>query len=1477
MKSEYTRTGARRAGDDYQDVVALELLVELLEHPTRYKWIRVEADDAGSLDDIVAVRSDGSFVVKQVKFSTDPQSETDVWTWEKLIQKKKGKIKQLPSLLEKWASSMDQLRKRGLIYEASVESNRRAAKDMQITLSANGLVDFDKIDDPEIRDIIVQQLGGEAAARSFFAEFHFYLDRSSLEDLEDSVRRRFYALGGKHHGWLNLKDVLRFWIRNRNQPPPAGAIILATVRSAALWYQLQSLPQQFEVPEDYILPSQDFHEAFMHDLLALQKGCIVLTASPGVGKSTYISYVFEQLVQQNIPIIRHHYFLSLSERSVKRLDHYRVAESLMSSIQNSFPEALGNLGNKNPNPAEFTTWIEACGRCFAQQRKAFIITIDGLDHVWRETGSIEELNRLLEHLLPTPEGVVILLGTQPLDDTQLPLRLVRSTPREQWRSLPLLDRGAVKQWLQHHEDELDLPEEQHAHDFQLDRLADALYEKSQGHPLHIRYSLKSLQEQNIPITKENIKHLPSCPHQNITEYYKELWISLGEEGREILHLFAACGFPWPSIGVTECLDPQGGRLAQINSALKQVKHLMVHDALGLRPFHISLLVFITGQPDHQIYLKKMKQCALNWLCTSAPDYWKWTYKWLLEADLGNDQPLINGPSRQWVVEAIAKRRPHQEASEILARSSWLALQHEDLPRCIEVGLLRDYFHGAYEFRSEILDTLLYSQLIIEEDPHLRATLHASLGNLSEAALVLLAENEAHRGNQLVVGKCFDTLNKRLKEVSIVPKGEFYEDWWSRLVPVLKVVALADDISPTKIVEFAIKIREYGWSYDALGIYSEFLRTSRRVRPLRQMLKMKMTALERSVVFRHTVLLALAEGLDLDHEVSVAESTGGPFAAIYAALRKVKNFKLGGIRFPSAELLALKEHEQYLYRRDVEGLFYRTFFCFLGNHLWHESKHNEEWLQKTGDHSWLQSFLYRLNAIAFDLAQLLLSDSPPSFGWFYEQLNGFQRPSWPEERDVHRYAICAERAIDHIALDVLILDTALGKTPEIVKDDLELAFTSGYCHRWVWMNVHVARRHKWLNRQALKWLLQEQGTQLASSIEQFSERASKHSTLASLAALYGLKSNARLCLREAASNLFSYGDHKDVLLYGALEVVQACHRANLPQARQWLLQLGPLIAKVGDFTDGDETGHLPRELADVLTEVAPDLLPAYYQWLFREEDYYDALSAFHSSLRIADLSAEINKALAKTAVDDESLAILVERSEKGDQGAQTALSSLVDLLGQRAVNRVKLKKSEDKSRGKYESYEESLPPPADFPPDHLIDYLSAAKARYFYRREECVKRWLLFWKNEGRGEEAFRTAEKEVNRGIELGNYDALFDLALSLYGKERAYPWLVKAHTERYGWSRYFTRKEEALRRWEMIKRHYPDRWFKFIQDTMKSTHGEPWHGLTVYERFVRLVEYCLFMGLTELARRVSEQVITSTLELVSPFNLPTPGWVNES
>lgn len=109
-RSTYTRSGTRRLGDDYQDIIGCEVAVDWLEHSDRYSWIRVEADDAKFLDDIVVMRADGRVEVKQVKFSTHPSGANDPFTWEKLLAESESKSgKRTQSLAQEWAVSLRQL------------------------------------------------------------------------------------------------------------------------------------------------------------------------------------------------------------------------------------------------------------------------------------------------------------------------------------------------------------------------------------------------------------------------------------------------------------------------------------------------------------------------------------------------------------------------------------------------------------------------------------------------------------------------------------------------------------------------------------------------------------------------------------------------------------------------------------------------------------------------------------------------------------------------------------------------------------------------------------------------------------------------------------------------------------------------------------------------------------------------------------------------------------------------------------------------------------------------------------------------------------------------------------------------------------------------------------------------------------------------------------------------------------------------
>ena len=61
---------------------------------------------------------------------------------------------------------------------------------------------------------------------------------------------------------------------------------------------LQVMYEEFPFPKDFVLPSKEFHANLLEEIEKTSSNCIVITANPGVGKSTYLSYLHEELNQK---------------------------------------------------------------------------------------------------------------------------------------------------------------------------------------------------------------------------------------------------------------------------------------------------------------------------------------------------------------------------------------------------------------------------------------------------------------------------------------------------------------------------------------------------------------------------------------------------------------------------------------------------------------------------------------------------------------------------------------------------------------------------------------------------------------------------------------------------------------------------------------------------------------------------------------------------------------------------------------------------------------------------------------------------------------------------------------------------------------------------------------------------------------------------------------------------------------------------
>ena len=166
----------------------------------------------------------------------------------------------------------------------------------------------------------------------------------------------------------------------------------------------------------------------------------MLWGPPGRGKSTYLSHCFTQFNRERIVCIRHHYFLSLTDRSEGRFNFHAIARSLEHQLKDVIP----NLGTTNKELGEI---LETAASGLQVQDRLLVVIIDGLDHVWRENRDHEHMELLFDALLPLPANVRLIVGTQKIPSEHLPAKLIATHPAELWFELPLMSLSAVHKWL----------------------------------------------------------------------------------------------------------------------------------------------------------------------------------------------------------------------------------------------------------------------------------------------------------------------------------------------------------------------------------------------------------------------------------------------------------------------------------------------------------------------------------------------------------------------------------------------------------------------------------------------------------------------------------------------------------------------------------------------------------------------------------------------------------------------------------------------------------------------------------------------------------------------------------------------------------------------------------------------------------------------------------------------------------------------
>ena len=1457
MALRRTRTATRRSGDDYQDLVAAKTMLTFLKNPSLYRWIKLEAREAGKLDDVVVLWVDGTVEATQVKFSTDVLRAGDPLTWKNLLRR--GNQGKSPSLIQQWWDSVVALDQEYGRTEPRLFSNRKAGDDLFLT--ATGRIDVDKTS-PNVLDQITAILGDDAD--DFIERFCFEVTEQGLADLKERLQREFQSLGLPGTNWLGFMDAIRSWIRCENLPPN-GELRISNLRLACGWTQLSPLNQDLGVPADYVLADKDCHHDLLQRVMDGNEPVIVLTAGPGIGKSTYLSYLVDSLQRSDCHVVRHHYSLGPGRDGLERVEYHRIAESLMADLQIELRPYLATLDTQNPNPAQdLRVWLLEIGEKLSAEGKHLVVVIDGLDHVWRAKDSRDELTKLFDQLLPAPPGVVLVVGTQPVQDTQLPASLIKYAPRISWIQLPPLDKPAVREWLDHHHNLMPSKWFAGNQEWHLVRLAESLHQRTGGHPLLIRYIVERIAGAGKHLTSSEVEAIPEPPASSVEEYYRSLWANLPLHARDVMFLFAIARFRWPLSGLYGTLRLAGYDQANGAAGVEAVQHLLWNNRIGWQPFHNSVLLFALEQPEFESRGHALLQAAITWLEEKAPAYLRRSHLWLLQREAGDPNPLMEGTHRQWVVEAIAAGDSLTEIGNMLQAAAYESIKAQDFPNYVDRGILADVVEHTVPIQYDALRWIFEAQLSMEGKEELAAREITRLSELNDSAVASLGFYSNGIGNSFDAEDCFDQIRRRLKWE---PNNSQILEGNRDRPGILAELAGLIGYDSRRFVQFINQLPSETARASLVDCWIVGLRYSGGRRLAIEALRGPIGYLSKRCLSRYLSVDSISEDIRLNQ--AETESLVSPYPSIYQILRD-PNATVPVPVDPAPPVDKWRDAVDE-YAQDVGHYIHDLFFCWLVRELQSPGQ-AKQWTAPADVQPWLKSSLRALALGAEEIAAQWRLNGTVAVTAGYDATHLLDYPPFRVPFADRQCADGLKRALCTIAEDLLVCRRATGGSSTLSWEEVQLLVS----HRFAGsrsMLGWTAEGTLAVDDEVAINLCDLVDDEFATTTEPFGDRAAALAMLATICARHQQPARAHGYLHQASENLLAYGYHKDILLDTALNVIEVVGE-HLDSRRTVWARLAPVIGAVREFTDGDETNHLASKLGSRIFYLDPGLAVAYLTFLMDNEQYWDIQQVLKELVSTGNLTDPDVRALVSTCIDPDAIELLERRAGQPYEPAAETLALMPRYssnLSQGNVERSMRSSSEEDTHTWTPRDGISPEKCLEYPPEDLGEFIQREGSDIPYWLAETLCTWLCCWAETDSARDALEAVRPYLLDDDQFRVSNEAVIAAKQIVGRTQSFGWLVKANRSNHGWYEHWTDIGEAKELWCWLKHDFPNRWYEFLIASVPPASGFSWHfGMTV----ARLAEYLGYFDNWEDSCAVARQLVDTVVGLTSGQQLPMPSWI---
>lgn len=1429
--SEIKPSQLTRVGYSYQDLMCIRTLINWFHDPKKYQWMSIEGNTSlshiKSLDDVICFTASGEYELYQVKFTIDSERDDLRLDFDWLLKKKdKG-----TSLIEKWSADIEKFGTSSTISIAKLITNRMPDQALLSCLK-DKKVDYTLVPE-DIKSRISSQLGSEEKVIAFFKNLIFEHSQKEIDDLELQLRDSLVPDHANEECWLQLLKSVERWASRKNEPAPDGRIYLKHIHEIFSFSSKRTISQFFEIPGGYQPPTKEFHNEILNK--TDKPGCHVISGLPGMGKSTFLSFLTDQLIEAKTPVIRHHYYLS-PQFIGDRIAFNNAAQSLQSQIKTLYPN---DFDRDTFEPQQLEAWISKAADKAKENNKILVIIIDGLDHVYRERSDISQLEHLVNRITPFKDNICLLFGTQPISDEHLPNSLLRSAPRERsWIDIPAVGLEAIKSRIDFlvSSEEFDVIGDDEHRRSEIVEISQALLDISHGYPLHIVYSMNSLQLTKDKINKYDVEKLPTCPDGDIHAYYENLWVKLSESAKEILLLIANADFSWPDkTHLGYCfLDS-----LIFQNSFSEIQHLVEQRLSGIYPFHSSLFVYLRRKDTFVQSRDRLNRISKTWINTHAPEYWRWGWEWIIEANLGNATPLFQGINRDWLVQSLCNGYPLEHIEHIFSVAEHIAFNQSQYPELLRLRILKTRLLNGPEFQIQSFRDFLDCSLSISHDNFGLLWRADNLRVIPDSEIVIVAKH--FQGiDERIVDACADEIYRRIRFYARLEDSNHYQTLNSLVDDYLHTLASYSNPELNLINDFYERLNDKASSFTRIV---ELLIQYGHRHLLIDLSRFDVPDDIASAVCDEVVLAAKIEDVTLDGENPLFNSTDSSIYSLHQLL--------SGNEIQIDQLQEIECPIGYEYERHIP--FYEHFFRTL---ITNYKKAAEIVAPDLAVPTDIQELLNNAWAV-FHYASLRIAKALREGGTFemsvlFESFDLLEQPdNFLMGYQVDAVLLNIRKSLVEIAVHLNILCNSIDAFSNLDKDQLEMLSRSTWWDSRVFFDISsknavcnfpedsIAQEFtKFFNAEILRR-------------DDTATLANDGLDLAKLATNLGLYNEGRMFLERAALNIVGYGHRKDITLHEVFEAIQECSDSNCSQVSDWLKRVTTFTTDVFDFSER-EIRHIPGWFTKLLAKHNPERLVDEFEHHLSEENWHRTHLILENFVKSFPLSTQPEHSFLRCMTTFDAMTALDERSKDNDV-LKGIFEDQFNILGG-------MPPPPREHSSTTEEVNLDCPEVSALQPSNLADFAAALHSVSYELRDKFTSDWIDYWVDHGQARTILTTFSDFYDQGKSDYELDRclhqIFLLSKKAEGKKVAYKWAVRNIKLNNCWNPYFSSGSgEALKEYGNT---YSEHWENLLRDTMAPGSSSLQRDENIVVPSTQLVTYLVSAGQVVLATEITEIMVTS-------------------